>query len=68
MYVNIRGLNAKFSKLQVCDESMNVIPILTVYAETRILGGILRIIRDDVIESTNTIVVNNIPILHSTIK
>ena len=93
MYVNIRGLNAIFSKLQVYIESLKIKPILIVCAETRVLGdnynkdnnlngyniyyikskinqndGVVMFIRDDVVESTNVIVVNNLSILHSTIK
>ena len=38
IYVNIRGLNANFSKLQVYIESLKVKPILIVCAERRVLG------------------------------
>ena len=38
MYVNIRGLNANFTKLEVYIESLKVKPILIVCAETRVLG------------------------------
>ena len=93
MYVNIRGLNANISKLQVYIESLKVKPILIACAETRVLGDnykkdynfnnyniyynksiinqndrVVMFIRDDVIESTNVTVVNNLLILHSTIK
>ena len=93
MYVNIRGLNANFSKLQVYIESLKVKPILIVCAEMRILGdtykkdyninnyniyynkskinqndGVTMFIEDDVIESRNVNVVNNLSIWHSTIK